>query len=542
MTSFHDIANARLRDGERLPAAARESDLALYLARRFLPRADGTVVLADWGVENLTWLRTAFPDAEIVCLTRSELNAEIVCRFGARLTQDAVHALDRRTPLLSARRVVTRRQAALLSLTAAMMLALAWVQPSLLLIGLIALMSVLFLLSVFFRAVLALWGAPPRDAPCSVADRNLPAYTILVPLYREAAVLPALTRALLSLDYPCGLLDIKLIVEADDLETARACEALDGPFEVVSVPPSLPRTKPKAVNFALPFARGEFAVIYDAEDRPEPDQLRKAVAMFRALPQTTACLQARLAFYNARENWLTRQFEADYRLWFGLLLQGLDRIGVPIPLGGTSNHFRIDVLRDIGAWDPFNVTEDADLGIRLSQRGFRVAMLDSTTFEEAPTRLGVWIKQRSRWLKGYMQTWLVHSRQTGSLVRQTGLKGFLAFQFFIGGAVVSAIVNPLLWIVCVLSYAFPGLFPSGLEQLSAVGAIGSNSILAGLAVSAAIRCGDRRLLPCGLTVAFYWLLISVAGWRGLWHLVTRPFHWEKTTHGLSRHAAEPTDA
>ncbi|HEX4294222.1 MAG TPA: glycosyltransferase family 2 protein [Rhizomicrobium sp.] len=296
------------------------------------------------------------------------------------------------------------------------------------------------------------------------------------------------------------------------------------------------------MNFALPFARGEFVVIYDAEDRPEPDQLRKAVAMFRALPQTTACLQARLAFYNAPENWLTRQFEADYRLWFGMLLQGLDRIGVPIPLGGTSNHFRIDVLRDIGAWDPFNVTEDADLGIRLSQRGFRVAMLDSTTFEEAPTRLGVWIKQRSRWLKGYMQTWLVHSRQTGSLVRQTGLKGFLAFQFFIGGAVVSALVNPLLWIVCVLSYVFPGLFPSGLEQLSAAGAIGSNSILAGLAVSAAIRCGDRRLLPCGLTVAFYWLLISVAAWRGLWHLVTRPFHWEKTTHGLSRHAAESADA
>ena len=225
-----------------------------------------------------------------------------------------------------------------------------------------------------------------------------------------------------------------------------------------------------------------------------------------------------------------------------MLLQGLDRIGVPIPLGGTSNHFRAGVLREIGAWDPFNVTEDADLGIRLSQQGFRVAMLDSTTFEEAPTRLGVWIKQRSRWLKGYMQTWLVHSRQTRSLIARTGLKGFLAFQFFIGGAVLSAIVNPLLWIVCVLSYVFPGLFPSGLAQLSAAGAVGSNAILASLAVSAAIRCGDRRLLPCGLTVAFYWLLISVAAWRGLWHLVTKPFHWEKTTHGLSRHAADACDA
>ena len=542
MTPFHDVANARPRDGERSRAPARESDLDLYLARRFLPLGDGTIALADWSAQNLAWLRAAFPRAEFVCLTRTELNAAIVRRFGARLTEDAIHALDRRTPLLSARRVVTARQAALLSAAAAVLLVLACARPALLVQGLVGLMSVLFLLSVFFRALLALWGAAPREADCAVADPALPVYTILVPLYREAAVLPALTRALLSLDYPCGLLDIKLVVEADDLETVRACETFDGPFEVVSVPPSLPRTKPKAVNFALPFARGEFVVIYDAEDRPEPDQLRKAVAMFRVLPETTACLQARLAFYNAPENWLTGQFEADYQLWFGMLLQGLDRIGVPIPLGGTSNHFRADVLRDIGAWDPFNVTEDADLGIRLSQQGFRVAMLDSTTFEEAPTRIGVWIKQRSRWLKGYMQTWLVHSRQTRSLIARTGLKGFLAFQFFIGGAVLSAIVNPLLWIVCALSYVFPGLFPSGLAQLSATGAIGSNAILACLAVSAAIRCGDRRLLPCGLTVAFYWLLISVAAWRGLWHLVTKPFHWEKTTHGLSRHAADASDA
>jgi hypothetical protein len=311
MTPFHDVANARPRDGERSRLMARESDLALYLARRFLPLQDGTIALADWSAGNLAWLRAAFADAEFVCLTRSELNAEIVRRFGARLTEEAIRALDRRTPLLSARRVVTARQAAALSLAAAILLALACARPLLLLTALVVLMSGLFLLSVFFRARLALWGAPAREPPRAVADRDLPAYTILVPLYREAAVLPALTRALHSLDYPCGLLDIKLIVEADDLETAHACEMQDGPFEVVSVPPSLPRTKPKALNFALPFARGEFVVIYDAEDRPERDQLRKAVAMFRALPQTTACLQARLAFYNAPENWLTRGIMAQ---------------------------------------------------------------------------------------------------------------------------------------------------------------------------------------------------------------------------------------
>jgi len=246
MTPFHDISNARPRDGERSRAMARESDLDLYLARRFLPLDDGTVALADWGAKNLAWLRAAFPVTEIVCLTRTELNARIVRRFGTRLTQDAIHALDRRTPLLSARRVVTARQAAALSSVVVVLLVLACARPSLLVLGLVALMSVLFLLSVFFRALLALWGAPRREAGCAVADAALPVYTILVPLYREAAVLPALTRALLSLDYPCGLLDIKLIVEADDPETARACEMLDGPFEVVSVPPSLPRTKPNS--------------------------------------------------------------------------------------------------------------------------------------------------------------------------------------------------------------------------------------------------------------------------------------------------------
>jgi glycosyltransferase XagB len=537
MTSFHDSADARPRAGE--PPCA---DLDLYLARRFVPLEPGIIALADWSAENRAWLEHRFAGAELVFLTRSAWNAEIVRRFGASLSDEAILSLDRRTPLLSARRVVTAKQARTLVLASVAFLALACARPSVIVIALVGLMSALFLLGVFFRAALALAGAHARAPAPAAADGELPVYTILVPLYREAAMIPTLTRALLALDYPCDRLDIKLIVEADDLDTARACAELDGPFEVVSVPPSLPRTKPKAVNFALNFARGEFVVIYDAEDRPEPDQLRKAVAGFRAQPKNVACLQARLAFYNARENWLTNQFEADYRLWFGMLLPGLERIGLPIPLGGTSNHFRSNVLRDVGAWDPFNVTEDADLGIRLSQAGYRVAMLDSTTFEEAPTRLDVWLKQRSRWLKGYMQTWLVHSRATLSMARGSGLRGVFAFHVFIGGAVLSAIVNPLLWGVCALSLAFPGLFPDHMATVSAWGALGSNSVLMGLVTGAAIRCGDRKLLPCGLTVVFYWLLISAAAYRGLWHLLVKPFHWEKTAHGLSRHAAEDGDA
>jgi cellulose synthase/poly-beta-1,6-N-acetylglucosamine synthase-like glycosyltransferase len=278
-------------------------------------------------------------------------------------------------------------------------------------------------------------------------------------------------------------------------------------------------------------------VIYDAEDRPEPDQLRKAVSAFRRSDRTTACLQARLSFFNT-DCWMPRLAALDYRLWFGLLLQGLDRLRVPMPLGGTSNHFRVAVLRAIHAWDPFNVTEDADLGIRLAALGYRVSMLDSTTHEEAPTHVSAWIRQRSRWLKGYMQTWLVHCRCAPLLIAQVGFGGFLAFQLFIGGAVLSALVNPILWAIFIVSSVFPvpifdGASGRELGTIAGLGVIGSNALLTLLTVAGSRRTGADRPDAYGLTVTLYWLLVSVAGYRGLWHLIVKPFHWEKTEHGLA---------
>jgi cellulose synthase/poly-beta-1,6-N-acetylglucosamine synthase-like glycosyltransferase len=356
----------------------------------------------------------------------------------------------------------------------------------------------------------------------------------LVPLYREANVLPRLARALLLLDYPRDRLDIKLIVEEDDAPTVAVAReiARRGPFEVVVVPNNQPKTKPKACNYALNFARGEFIVIFDAEDRPERDQLRKAVAAFRGRPKRIACLQARLNFYNANENWLTKLFALDYAIWFEVLLPGLDRIGVPMPLGGTSNHFRTLVLRELGGWDPFNVTEDADLGIRIAQLGLRVAMLDSTTFEEAPARLDIWLKQRSRWLKGYMQTWLVHTRAPFALVRRAGWGGFFAFHLFIGGAIASALSNPFLWAMFAASIFWPG--DASARAMEVSGLLGGNVVLTLLATVSPLRRGWRDLAPYGLTVTLYWAMISAAAWRGLYQLVTNPFHWEKTEHGLSR--------
>jgi cellulose synthase/poly-beta-1,6-N-acetylglucosamine synthase-like glycosyltransferase len=370
----------------------------------------------------------------------------------------------------------------------------------------------------------------------------LPVFTVLVPMFREGAVLPKLAQSLRALDYPLGKLDIKLVLEAEDTETIEAARrlGLEGIFEVIRVPPSQPQTKPKACNFALRFARGDYVVVYDAEDQPEPDQLRKVVATFLLSPPEVACLQCRLNYFNADENWLSRMFTLDYTLWFDLILPGLERFNIPIPLGGTSNHFKVKVLRELLAWDPFNVTEDADLGIRLYEKGYRVAIVDSTTFEEASCHVRNWVRQRSRWLKGYMQTLLVHTRQPLRLIRLTGLRGFLGFVFFIGGTVLSALFNPIFWMLylvwlVLLSSGFDAVFPQYLLFISLFNLLIGNGAFMFLNMIAPLRRGWLRLIPFSLTAFGYWVLISVAAYKGLWQLLRRPFYWEKTQHGVSSH-------
>ncbi len=449
-----------------------------------------------------------------------------------RLADHAAHGLARSRPDLSAHVVTTTAQAVVLtcaSLAGAVGLAAmdwqAWSAATFVL-------SLAFFGTVALRSALALIGGRRSGKTDAIATDELPCYTLLVPLLREANVLPRLARALLLLDYPHDRLDIKLIVEEDDDETHNAACELEGrgPFEVICVPAGRPQTKPRALNFALNFAHGEFSVVYDAEDRPERDQLRKAVAAFRAAPDTLACLQARLNFFNARENWLTRLFALDYASWFDVMLPALDRIGVPIPLGGTSNHFRTEVLRQLGGWDAFNVTEDADLGIRIAQLGRRVAMLDSTTFEEAPNRTDVWLKQRTRWMKGYMQTWLVHTRRPFALVRHAGPVGALAFHLLIGGSVLAALAAIPLWIV----FACSLVLPHAPMAIPLAGFAAGNLMLTVLAMLGPVRRGWRDLSPYGLSVALYWTLISLAAMRALVQLARDPFHWEKTEHGLSK--------
>lgn len=372
----------------------------------------------------------------------------------------------------------------------------------------------------------------------ALADRDLPTYTILVPLYREALVLPRLVEYLGRLDYPAEKLDIQLLMEEDDTTTQEACRALDLPpqFHPVVVPDSQPKTKPKACNYGLYACQSELLVIYDAEDRPEPDQLRKAVAAFRQLPERVACLQAKLNFYNQRHNLLTRWFTSEYSVWFDLFLPGLTACRWPIPLGGTSNHFKVPVLQQLGGWDAFNVTEDCDLGIRLHKQGYLTAMIDSTTWEEANGNFLSWFRQRSRWVKGYIQTYLVHMRHPLRLLRQLGPSSYLSFQMTIGGAVACFLLNPIYWLMTVLWFAthsalISSLFPAAVYALGIFCLLVANFVFVYVAV---VGCLNRRyydLVKYSVLTPLYWLMMSWGAYKAAAQLITRPHYWEKTDHG-----------
>jgi cellulose synthase/poly-beta-1,6-N-acetylglucosamine synthase-like glycosyltransferase len=438
--------------------------------------------------------------------------------------------------------------AALVALTAA---AVIWPAP--VLGGLTTLCTVVYLVTLANRVHLvrvALGDDPSvtvTDAEArAVPDADLPLYTVLVPAYGEPAVVPGLLDALGRIEYPRDRLEVKLLLEADDLPTIRAAmeATTDLAVEVLLVPPGEPRTKPRALNFGMEFARGELVTIYDAEDHPDPLQLRRAVVAFERVGDRYACLQARLSFYGGHRNLLTRWFTNDYFTWFRLYLPGLSATGAPIPLGGTSNHFRRDRLEEVGCWDPWNVTEDADLGIRLQRRGYRVGVLDSVTMEEPNIDVVNWVKQRSRWYKGYLQTFLVAVRRPRELVADLGWRDTARLGLFVGGTPVLAVLNLWFWSMTLFWFltradVIDALFP-GWTYYMAVGAwaVGNLTILYIGLISLRVA-GRPEYLLSGLLVPLYWLLMSVAALRAAIQLVTDPSHWEKTEHGLLDPEATP---
>jgi cellulose synthase/poly-beta-1,6-N-acetylglucosamine synthase-like glycosyltransferase len=460
-----------------------------------------------------------------------------------RLAEDAAFGLLRRSPRLSAfdaeRAIAPATAGAVLAILAA----LATIAPAAAYGATSALAAMFFLVAVGFRAALFAAGIGAESRPIrpdAPADEALPVVTILLPVHSEKDGLPLLAEAMSRLDYPREKLDFKLLLEPDDRETIEEARRLklEKMFEFVVAPDVGPRTKPKACNAGLARARGDLVVIYDAEDEPEPDQLRKAAAAFAGADLRLACLQARLNFYNRGDNLLTALFALEYALWFDFLLPGLQRLRLPIPLGGTSNVFRADVLRAVGGWDPYNVTEDADLGLRLARHGYRTEVLDSTTFEEANCRLGGWLRQRSRWMKGYMQTWLVHRRGGGRRGGAWGVRGLLVLHLFIAGNFIGALIAPILIILTMIALAAGLRLPAWIAALDIAALLAGNLLIAALAAAAPARRGWVSLLPCAALAPFYWLLASIGAWMGLFDLFLRPHYWEKTRHVVSRAAKE----
>ncbi|MGI8609816.1 MAG: glycosyltransferase family 2 protein [Candidatus Dormibacteria bacterium] len=368
---------------------------------------------------------------------------------------------------------------------------------------------------------------------------DLPTYTILCPLFREAGVLPQLVRACAALDYPRARLDVQLLLEEDDAETRAAIAEAQLPtyIRVVVVPAEGQRTKPKACNYGLQLAQGEYTVIFDAEDIPEPDQLRKAIAIFRRSGPDLACVQAKLAYYNSRQNLLTGWFSLEYTSWFEFFLPGLESLGLPIPLGGSSNHLRTSSLRLVGGWDPDNVTEDADLGMRLLRRGYRTVMMDSTTHEEANSDFVNWVRQRSRWGKGYAITWLVQMRHPLEVVRTLGFSGFVSIQLTLGGTYAISLLNLLmwfltsLWILAQLGF-IAYLFPGWIYYLAMLELLLGNFFFLYLNLWSAAYRRDFHLSRLALLTPIYWLMMSVAMIKATLQLFSRPAFWEKTIHGL----------
>lgn len=542
------------------PALIQNSMVSRYLEHLAMPyrKNDGRLVVAvaDISDASMKFVERQFgADVDYVVACKFDMIWHLQACGKEHFSDTAVHSLSFAMPEKSAKQVFTATQLFQIGLTIAAFFAVLVYWPTETLIGINLFAGVFFLVNFFFKTTLAWVGSDRRidtritdDMIRNIDDSTLPMYTILVPMYKEAKTLPVIAAALRRLDYPKAKLDVKLVLEEDDAETIQAAKdlGLESFFEVIRVPHSLPKTKPKACNYALNFVRGKYLTIYDAEDKPEPLQLKKALITFKNSPEDVICVQARLNYFNANENWMTRMFALEYSIWFDYFLPALDILRIPIPLGGTSNHFKMDKLREVGLWDPYNVTEDADLGLRITQLGYRVSVVNSTTLEEATSGFGNWIRQRSRWIKGYMQTYLVFMRHPIETYRRLGHKGFWGFQMFIGGTILMNLMLPLMYGMYVFwlitqTMALDPYFPPIVLYMSLFNLLVGNGFFIYVYMLGAFKRHQYSLIPFALTSPIYWMIMSISGYKALWQLVFNPFYWEKTNHGLTSFVHDDLD-
>ncbi|HEX2148381.1 MAG TPA: glycosyltransferase family 2 protein [Pseudorhizobium sp.] len=477
---------------------------------------------------------------DLVVTTPSALRKAVWSAGAERRVHQTIASLFETLPRFSARTVMTGSQGFIAGLLVSPLLVALVLAPEWILPVLHPVLSYLYLAGLLLRIRALVYRKRKRHREPPRVPGPLPCYTVLVALYREAAVTGQLVESLKRLDWPPSLLDIKLVCEADDRETIAALRAQGLPrhMEIVEVPPAHPRTKPKALTYALSGVRGEYLVIYDAEDRPHPSQLQEAYGRFCELPPDVACLQAPLVITNARSSWLSALFSLEYSALFRGLLPMLSHYRMPMPLGGTSNHFQTKVLKEVGGWDPFNVTEDADLGLRLFRLGYRSDVLRRQTLEDAPVTLKIWMGQRTRWFKGWLQTWLVMMRQPKRLVGEMGLGPCLIFHLMIGGMLLSSLLHPLIFVFLFQGAAAMMETPASsiprsvlwLFFVDTVNIFGSYLTFVALGVSTMTDYEKRLLGGRWMAVPLYWIMTSLAAWRAVIELRSNPFFWKKTPH------------
>ncbi len=531
------------------------ADVSTYIDRQILPwRLEGrrTIYVTSDPDEGAAALPTLQNSHDFCLLALAEPRALRTALVAATSGLLAKRAGDRRPLPYSLRQGASRWQRAGVVIFSAAIVSDMLAAPVFSLVIAIYAVAAIIGLNGLLWVSSVVAGRPDLGAPAAHADtpqianhRPPPRVTLLIALYREAEVAPLLIEALRALNYPSELLDVKLILEADDTETGPALLAQDPPpfVEILVIPDGGPRTKPRALNFAMEFAKGDIIGVYDAEDRPHPDQLKHITAQFAAATSDVACIQARLGFYNVRENFLTRFFEIEYASWFDVMLPGLRRLGLPIPLGGTSFFIRRGALDAAGGWDSYNVTEDADLGVMLARAGLKTALSRSLTEEEASSRPTAWIKQRSRWLKGYLATWITHMAHPVDLWRDLGTWRFVGLNILLLSAVFGYLALPFMWLGTAILWvedaraATPEAIVEAFRNLGYITAICIPALL-GAAFLGLWRRKQLKLAPLALMLPLYWPLGAIAAYIAVYEVITAPSVWRKTQHGVGRIAAE----
>lgn len=486
--------------------------------------------------------------SEILVANELDINKALHVKYGGEILHKAVFHLYENDPNSCAIETFTKKQVIAIGILLFIFLVFLYFNFVDTIIGANLILNAFLLFSILFKFMLTIYGSKTeltskvsKEEIDLIKDKDLPIYTIHLPVFKESEVIQKLVWNLNSLDYPIEKIDAKLLIESDDDMTYNAVRDMKFPtnFEPIIIPYAQPKTKPKACNYGLYFSKGKYLTIYDAEDIPDSDQLKQTYKLFNKLPEDYIAIQCALNYFNKSENFLTKMFTLEYSYWFDYMLPGLDSLRIPIPLGGTSNHFKFDKLMELGGWDGFNVTEDADLGLRCYAKDYKITVLGSTTYEEANNEFFNWIRQRSRWIKGYMQTYLVHMRNPFKLYKSIGSRGFFGFQFFIGGTVFTFLSYPVLLFFLLFYFVFKStwieiFFPDWLIIISIINFTLGNLIMIYTNMIAIFKRSSYSLLLYALANPIYWLMHSISAYKGLNQLITKPFYWEKTNHGLTK--------